>query len=492
MIHFQFPSLFARIRTRASFRRISDKVAWKIVIALMFPASLMPMASSVVRVASPLFRDAFQLTTESLAWLSMSFTIPFMVLMPVYCRLSEMVGRRRLILAGTALFLVGALTSMLSPNFPVLMLGQGIQGLGVAGMTPLGMAYISTIFEKHERGQALGTWSSVGPTTASLGPFLAGILIFVWNWRVAFVLSLVAGLLALAAVAKGIPPGYSHVQPEMWRRFDWLGVALLACAVVSFFGYLSSQPLTGVASLRDWRLGLLALAFLALLIGRELTARNPFIELGLYRFRLFRLASACAAVRMMTMGATGLLIPLYLVDLYAVEGIAIGAMLMINPLAMSLMVRYGGQIADRWGSRRPLTIGFSMQLAILLALFYLPADASLWLLGCVLAAHGLGVGTMLAALHRIAMLDADPSKSSIAAGMYSLTRFVGVAIGTSVAGVLYQQFRDTGSAPLEAYKYTFLCFTAAAAVGLLLALLMNEGRSDAKPQGPPAQGRAHA
>ena len=171
------------LSTRAYFRRLSNEQAWLIVIALMFPSSIMPMASSVVRVASPLFRDTFQASTENLAWLSMSFTIPYMVLMPVYSRLSEMVGRRRLILAGIAVFLVGTCVAMLAPRLWVLMVGQALQGFGSAGLMPLAMAYIAAIFERHERGKALGTWSSVGPAVAWIGPLLAGILISRWDWR---------------------------------------------------------------------------------------------------------------------------------------------------------------------------------------------------------------------------------------------------------------------------------------------------------------------
>ncbi len=438
----------------------------------MFPASLMPMASSVLRVSSPLFREAFGLTAESVAWLSMSFSIPFMVLMPVYCRLSEIVGRRRLIMAGCALFLVGVLTSMFSPSFPILLLGQGIQGVGVAGMTPLGMAYISAIFQRNERGKALGTWSSVGPTIAFLGPLTAGVILSFWSWRITFLLSLFVGVMTLVVVIVAIPAGYSNIKPEMWKRFDWAGVLLLAVTVISFFVFLSSRPITGVAPLQDWRLAFLAILFFALFLWREYAAESPFIELELYRIRSFRLASIGAAFRMATMGCTGLLMPLYLADLHGLEGAALGVMLMVNPAAMSLMVRFGGQIADRWGIRRPLLIGFTSQTLILLGLFSLSATAPLWLLGGVLALQGLGVGTMLAALHRTALIDVGERQANIAAGMYSLMRFVGVAVGTTAAGVLYQQFSTWGYPVLQAYQTTFICFIVATLVGLTSSLIM--------------------
>ena len=477
MIHFHIPPFLARLRTNGLFRQISEEQAWLIVIALMFPSSLMPMASSVMRVSSPLFREAFGLTAESLAWLSMSFSIPFMVLMPVYCRLSDIVGRRRLIMAGCALFIVGVLTSMFSPRFPILLLGQGIQGVGVAGMTPLGMAYISAIFQRHERGKALGTWSSVGPTVAFVGPLLAGLILSFWSWRTTFSLSLFVGILALAVVIFTIPSGYSTIKPEMWRRFDWVGVLLLACTVISFFAFLSSRPVTGVPPLQDWRLAFLVVLFLILFVWREKKASTPFIELDLFRIRSFRLASVGATLRMITMGCTGLLMPLYLADLHELQGATLGVMLMVMPAAMSLMVRFGGLIADRWGIRRPLLIGFSSQVFVLAGFYGLPANATLWSLALVLVFHGLGVGTMLAALHRTALLDVGEGQANIAAGMYSLVRFVGVAIGTTTAGVLYQQFHTGGIPVLQAYQFTFLCFVIAPSIGLAISLATGHRQS---------------
>lgn len=462
------------LSTRAYFRRLSNEQAWLIVIALMFPSSIMPMASSVVRVASPLFRDTFQASTENLAWLSMSFTIPYMVLMPVYSRLSEMVGRRRLILAGIAVFLVGTCVAMLAPRLWVLMVGQALQGFGSAGLMPLAMAYIAAIFERHERGKALGTWSSVGPAVAWIGPLLAGILISQWDWRVTYILPMVTGILSIIVVARAIPPGMSNIQPHMWRRFDWTGVGLLAVFIICFFAYLSSRPITGVAPLQDWRLGLASVVPLATLLWWERRIDNPFLDLNLYRSKLFRQASLGAALRMVTMGCTSLLVPLFLVDMFQVDGVTLGLMLMINPAAMSLMVRFGGTAADQFGSGKPLMVGFALQIAVMLSIYRSPLPQTLLGLGFLLAVHGLGMGLMLASLHRIALLDVNEANATVAAGMYSFVRFIGVAIGVAVAGVIFQGFTDAGVEPVLAYRQTFGGFAVAATAGLALSFVIKD------------------
>ena len=107
------------------------------------------------------------------------------------------------------------------------------------------------------------------------------------------------------------------------------------------------------------------------------------------------------------------------------------------------------------------------------------------MLGGVLALQGLGVGTMLAALHRTALIDVGERQANIAAGMYSLIRFLGVAVGTTAAGVLYQQFSTWGYPVLQAYQTTFLCFTVATLVGLTSSMIMIRAEKPMGDQGGP-------
>ena len=125
---------------------ISHKEAQRILYALMIPGMLMPVASSMSRGALPVIRDEFAISADMTAWVAAVFTLPFMIVMPVYGRLSDGVGRRRLILAGIGVFSVGTLLTVFAPTLAWLMAGRAIQGIGVSGMMPLGMALLSVIF----------------------------------------------------------------------------------------------------------------------------------------------------------------------------------------------------------------------------------------------------------------------------------------------------------------------------------------------------------
>ncbi len=205
----------------------------------MVAGVIQSLTGSMMRVALPIIRDTFQIQADKTAWVAAIFTLPFVILMPVYGRLSDGLGKRRLILAGVFIFLIGILMTLLSPSLGWLMTGRAIQGIGVAGMMPMSMALISSIYSNSDRGKALGTWGTVGPMTGFISPLFAGFLVSAGGWRMAFIPSLVVSVVAFLIIYKGIPPGLSTIIPNFLRKFDWVGVVLLMGALSSFvFFYL--------------------------------------------------------------------------------------------------------------------------------------------------------------------------------------------------------------------------------------------------------------
>lgn len=458
--------------------RVPRSMAWRILFSLMFPSLLMPLTSSMSSVALPVIRDEFQLQADVTAWVPTAFTLPFMILMPVYGRLSDGVGRRRLILAGVVVCAIGSAMIYTAANLTMLMAGRAIQGLGLAGMMPLGLAMISAIFPESERGRAMGTWSSVGPIMGFSGPLMAGFIIDGWGWRVAYLPAIIMCFVAFFVVWRNIPSGLSNVRPDFWQTFDWTGVCLLASTLICLLFFLSSGPITGYPPLRDWRLGGGTLVLLGLFLWWEERHETPFMPLRLFSNLAFTQGTLGAALRMVSMMALFFSLPLYLVDVRGMTPSEVGLMSMIMPGAMALMVRWAGGIADRWGSRVPVISGFVIQFFVLVLFSRLQADAPLWMLAGLLGAHGMGVGLMLAPLHRAALGSISDEMMGTAAGFYSMVRFVGTAIGVAIAGVLIQSGLDQGLEAIEAYQQVFLSFTvfSVAAIVIMLWKVESENR----------------
>lgn len=459
---------------------ITHDAAQRILWGLMFTGMLMPMLSSMSRVALPIVRNDFQIAADMTAWIDSVFTLPFMFLMPVYGRLSDAVGRRRLILAGIVIFGLGTALTVMATNLAGLMAGRAIQGIGASGMMPLSMALISTIFPATERGKALGTWSVVGPIVGFVSPLFAGFMVDHWGWRAAFVPSLLFTILTFFAVARFVPAGLSHVQPHFWRTFDWIGVLLLAGATTCLLFFLSSRPITGVTPLQDWRLGLSMLVLFVAFLFWERRRADPFVELSIFTNRLFTLGSFAAGLRMVIMAGQEFLIPLYLVDVHGVSAAQIGGVTMMNAGAMALVVRFGGQAADRWGSRWPTVIGIGAQGLIMLVFVFLPSTAPIWFIALLMALYGLGAGLVLAALHHAALGHMTKAQMGAAAGLYSMIRFAGAMVGTALAGVILQYHLDLAWPIVDAYQQVFLFFAISGLLGVLTGLTLRQpGRTPA-------------
>ena len=143
-----------------------------ILIGLMIPAGLIVFNEVTFSVALPTIRDEFTIPVDLTAWLVTAYFLPYVMLMPLYGRLGDGLGKRRLLILGLFIFLIGTAISLVAANLSLLMLGRAIQGIGAAGVNPLCMALISERFRAGERGQALGTWNSVGPVAAQVGPLM--------------------------------------------------------------------------------------------------------------------------------------------------------------------------------------------------------------------------------------------------------------------------------------------------------------------------------
>lgn len=445
-----------------------------ILIGLMVPMMMVVLNFSMIAVALPQIRETFQIQADVVGWVVTVYTLPFMIAMPLYGRLGDELGKRRLFLIGIIIFLIGTIISLSATDLRLFMLGRAIQGLGSASGVPLSMAIISQIFSIGERGKAMGTWNSVGPLTGIAAPLMGGLLIDYIGWRTIFGPVILSALVALWVIREQIP--YRRVRPEagILRTFDWGGVAILSIAVTMLTFYLSSPSISGVAALMDWRLLVITVLFFGLLIFWERRRASPYVALNVFANRTFSRASFSAGVRMFTMSGIGFLMPLYLTDIYGFSASSTGVVLMIHAGAMLVTMRVGGQLADRWNSRWPVSIGLTVQLSTMIGFALLPDTAVAWVVTTIIIIHGLGAGLSLAALHRASMGQIAQEEAGLAAGLYSMVRFTGTMLGPTMGGVVLQQGLDRSLLPIDAYQTVFWFIAGVAVLGVVSGLGLRE------------------
>ncbi len=447
-----------------------NRQARNMLIGLMMPMMMMVVNMTMFSVAVPTIRDQFGIQADTTSWLITAYTLPFMVAMPLYGRLGDGLGKRRLFLTGISVFWLGTLLTMLSPTLFLVILGRVIQGVGASAINPLCMAIISDRFPVGERGKALGTWNSMGPIAGIIGPLTGGFVVDHWGWRTIFWLVLLIGLVALYAISKQVPAtGRSFVKPGFLKTFDWGGVIFLGLATIMMVFYLSSRPITGIDPLFDWRLLLAALILFATFIMWERRQADPFVSFEILTYLNFVRASLGSSIRMFLMGGLGFLLPLYLTDIHGVSASTVGTVTMFHALSLLILMRLGGQLADWWSSRRLVLMGTSVQVASVFFLSFLTEAAPLWMVVAGMMGHGLGAGSFLAALHRAALNKVAPEQTGTAAGLYSMIRFGGIVLGPVLGGVVLQFGLDQAIPTIEAYRWVFWFVAGVAVLGIVNA-----------------------
>ena len=431
------------------------------LIGLMIPIGMATMNMSMFGVAVPTVRSAFGMEADMTAWLVTSYSLPFVMFMPLYGKLGDSLGKARLFQTGIVLFFAGSIVCLLAGTLPLLLAGRILQGIGTAGFFPLGLAIISERFPAERMGWAMGAWSSVAPGATMLGPVIGGVAVDRFGWNYVFLPSLLVAIVSLWVVYRQVP-AQRPVSGEGLQKFDWPGAVFLGGAMVCAMFYLSSRTITGVEPLRDWRL-LAATAALVLLFGRrERRAERPLVNFALYRRKNFGAASLTAGCRMIIMHTVGFLYVLYLTDVYGLQAIELGLYATVLSGAILGTTHLGGLLSDRLHYRWIVGASFVTQGSALagLALFSLPLAGAVGLL----LAQALAAGLALAPLHRAAMEEIPAAESGAAGGLYGTTRFGGGVVGATVAGVALQQALLFAPQAAVAFQWTF---GGVAAVSLL-------------------------
>jgi len=313
---------------------------------------------------------------------------------------------------------------------------------------------------------------------------VGGILIDSIGWRVIFWPTLLIGVIAYWVTRRQVPALPGFADKNFLRRFDWIGVLLLSIGAMLLLFYVSSRPVTGVPALRDWRLLSGTLLAFALLIMWEQRHPDPFIPITLFVQRRFSLASILAGIRMFIMNALRFLVALYVVDIHSLDATATGWVITSHAIPLFLMLRLGGQLADRWGSRWPVVASMILQASALTYLALLPADVPVWMVVVGVLWQSIGASISLAPLHRASMASIPDEQTGVAAGLYSMIRFAGAILGTALSGVLLQSGLSASGASdigtfdlgklemITAYQQVFWFVAGVAVLGALVGLLL--------------------
>ena len=391
---------------------------------------------SVVNVALPAIRGGLHFSEVDLQWVVNAYTVTFAGFLLLGGRAADMLGRRRVFVAGLVLFAVASLVGGIANSQGVLIGARAIQGLGGAVIAPASLSILTTTFaEGHARNRAVGIWGAMGGVGGAVGVLLGGVITDVLTWRWILFINVPIGLIAAIAAQRLIMESRNE---QGTRNFDVLGavaatvgLTLLVLGIVRTdqTGWGSTDTLLLIAA------GVVLLAVFVLIEGRF--ARAPLMPLRIYRSRTL----SAANVVVLLVGASSFgrwfFVSLYLQQVLGYSPIRAG----LAFLPMSLTIAVFSTVASRFVIRlgaKPMLVAGMLFLTVGLALFGGISPTGTYLGDVVapslLVAVGIGLSFVPATICAVA--GVAPSEAGLASGLVNTARLFGGALGLAILAAL--------------------------------------------------------
>jgi EmrB/QacA subfamily drug resistance transporter len=441
----------------------------QLALWLLCGASVMIILDgTIVTVALPSIQRQLGFSAASLSWVVNAYLIAFGSLLLLAGRLGDLIGRKRLFLAGLAAFTVASLLCGLSAGPAMLIAARFAQGIGGAMVTAVSLGMIVTLFpEPRERAKAIGAFSFVGAAGASTGLVLGGVLTEAVGWHWIFFVNVPIGMLVMLPSVKVL-----EADPGTGLRngADWLGALLVTAGLMLGVYAVVGTSRYGWGSARTLAEAALAAALLAAFVIRQATARTPLLPLRLFSSRA--LAGANLAQLLVIAAAFGfqVMITLYLQRVLGYGAAASGLGLLPTAAVIGIVaLGLSARLAERFGPRVMLLAGLALITAGLVLLTQVPVHASYpaQLLPALLL-FGAGGGLCLPALASLGMSGATPSDAGLASGLFNTTQQIGAALGVAVLSTL-------AAAQTRSLHAAGASSTAALADGYRLAFAVGAG-----------------
>jgi EmrB/QacA subfamily drug resistance transporter len=391
---------------------------------------------SIVNVALPSIRGSLHFSTVGLQWVVNAYTLTFAGFLLLGGRASDLFGRRRVFLLGTALFTVASLACAVSASRGMLVGARALQGVGGAVISPASLAILTTSFkEGRERNRALGFWGAIGGIGGASGALLGGVLTQGLGWQWVFLVNVPVGIAVIAAAPRLVPEG----RAALGHRHLDLGGAVLATGgfIALVYGIVRTDTLGwgAVGVLAPIAAGVLLLAAFLAVEGR--VSKAPLMPLWIFGLRRLSAANAVVLALYSAVFVMWFFLSLYAQQVLGFDAIQTGLGFVPMTLAVALASWRAPRIAARIGARWTLALGMlcaAAGLALLTGITPAGSYAASVLPGGVLAAAGLGLALVPATI--IAVQGVPSGEAGLASGLLNTCRLLGGALGLAVLSTI--------------------------------------------------------
>jgi EmrB/QacA subfamily drug resistance transporter len=404
---------------------------WLILVIACLAQFMVVLDATVVNVALPSIQRGLHFSAANLPWVVNGYTLVFGGFLMLGGRAADLLGRRRLFIAGVALFSFASMLNGLAQSSTLLIAGRGLQGLGGALVSPAALSIITTTFtDTGERTRALSVWSAIAAGGAAAGLLLGGVLTDLASWRWVFFVNVPVGVISTILALRFVPE--SRADHEH-RSFDLLGAASVTSGLLVLVYAIIKAQAFGWGSVRT--IGLLAggIALLALFVAVERRSVAPLVRMAIFRVRT--LAAADSALLLVGSAMFGMFFfaSLYVQEILGYNPLRAG--LAFLPVTVGII---GGAVAAqpliaRFGVRAVATVGVVVAAAGMLLLTQLPVHGSYagnLLVGLV--PMSIGMGLVFVPITLLATGGIAANDAGLASGLFNTAQQVGGSLGLAL------------------------------------------------------------
>jgi len=372
---------------------------------------------------------------DRLSWVTSAFLLAQTAVTPLYGKLGDLYGRKRILQSAVLLFLAGSALCGQAGSMTELIAFRAVQGLGAGGLIVLTQAVIGDVVPPRERGRYQGLFGAVFGVASVGGPLLGGVIVQTVSWHWIFYVNLPVGLVALAVVSSTLPSSATRGRPSI----DYLGAALLACGLSAIVLVTSLGGSTWAWSSPEVVLvGALGVALIAAFLAAERRAREPVLPPALLRDRVFAVAGGLSLIVGFALFGAVTFLPLYFQTVDAASPTSAG--LRLVPMMAGLLVTSiaSGQLISRLGRYKAFPIAGTLLMAVGLALLSrLDVGTSSTTAALYLLILGLGLGSVMQVLVLAVQNAVDYSVLGAATSGVTMLRGIGGSLGTAVFGTVF-------------------------------------------------------
>jgi EmrB/QacA subfamily drug resistance transporter len=478
----------------------SERRRW-LVLAVTVAAQFMVIVDvAVVNVALPAIKHDLHFSQDSLQWVITAYSILFGGMLLLGGRLADLLGRRRLFMAGVAVFTVGSLLSGLAWSDRALIITRGLQGLGGALLAPAALSIVVTTFrEGRDRNVALGVWGAASGVGGAVGVLLGGVLTSYLSWSWIFFVNLPVG----AAILVVTPWLVHESRAELARRhFDVAGAVSITAGLMLLVYAITRTTAHGWSD--GLTVGLIAasVALIAAFLVVEARSPAPLVPLRIFRLRTL----SAANVVMLAVGATAFsqffLMTLYLQDVLRYSAIETGVAFIAITVTIVAFSGVAQGLTTRLGARPVLSAGLLLTAAGGALYAQMPARGHyFWDVFPGLIVSGIGLALSFTPVTIAGLTGVQPADAGVASGLINTSRQIGGSIGlaamTTIAATATSHYAQSHATPAfsgpaltHGFHVAFYALIGVALAGSVLAAVLVESKPKAAPRATPAEAEA--